>query len=79
VWANALRHVFDILWLNGQAVTGLPLEDRRALLERLPFEHPMHRVRLLDDERPWERASPVSDVVGWPKSSVCDAGVLPEP
>jgi bifunctional non-homologous end joining protein LigD len=56
VWANALRHVFDILWLNGQAVTGLPLEDRRALLERLPFEHPMHRVRLLDDERPWERA-----------------------
>lgn len=24
-------HVFDILWLNGQAVTGLPLEDRRAL------------------------------------------------
>jgi ATP-dependent DNA ligase len=49
-------HVFDILWLNGQAVTDLPLEDRRALLERLPFEHPMCRVRLLDDETPWERA-----------------------
>lgn len=25
-------HVFDILWLNGRAVTELPLEDRRALL-----------------------------------------------
>jgi ATP-dependent DNA ligase len=49
-------HVFDILWLNGQAVTDLPLEDRRALLEGLPFEHPIRRVRLLDDETPWERA-----------------------
>src|SRR5919204_1076500 len=29
-------HVFDILWLEGGAVTGLPLEDRRALLQRLP-------------------------------------------
>jgi len=49
-------HVFDILWLNGRAVTGLPLEERRALLQELPFEHPMRRVELLDDERPWERA-----------------------
>src|SRR5881275_47139 len=24
-------HVFDILWLNGRAVTPLPLEERRAL------------------------------------------------
>ena len=30
-------HVFDILWLNGRAVTSLPLEDRRALLQELPF------------------------------------------
>jgi bifunctional non-homologous end joining protein LigD len=28
-------HVFDILWLNGTAVTALPLEDRRALLQQL--------------------------------------------
>ena len=49
-------HVFDILWLNGHAVTSLPLEDRRALLQRLPFESPMRRVELLDDEKPWERA-----------------------
>ena len=50
-------HVFDILWLNGRAVTSLPLEDRRALLQELPFPTPMHRVRLLDDEQPWERAN----------------------
>jgi len=50
-------HVFDILWLNGRAVTSLPLEDRRALLQELPFNPPMHRVKLLDDEKPWERAS----------------------
>jgi DNA ligase D-like protein (predicted ligase) len=50
-------HVFDILWLNGRAVTSLPLEDRRTLLQELPFHPPMHRVELLDDEKPWERAS----------------------
>lgn len=49
-------HVFDILWLNGRAVTELPLEDRRALLQGLPFEPPMQRVELVDDEAPWERA-----------------------
>ena len=49
-------HVFDILWLNGRAVTALPLEDRRALLEGLPFTGPMRRVTLLDDAAPWERA-----------------------
>ncbi len=50
-------HVFDILWLNGRAVTSLPLEDRRTLLQELPFDPPMRRVKLLDDEKPWERAS----------------------
>ena len=50
-------HVFDILWLNGRAVTTLPLEDRRALLQELPFDTPMRRVELLEDEAPWERAS----------------------
>jgi DNA ligase D-like protein (predicted ligase) len=49
-------HVFDILWLNGRAVTALPLENRRALLQELPFEPPMRRVELLDDQTPWERA-----------------------
>jgi len=49
-------HVFDILWLNGRAVTGLTLEDRRALLQGLPFEHPMRLVEVIDDPTPWERA-----------------------
>src|SRR5712691_8117603 len=49
-------HVFDILWLNGRTVTALPLEDRRALLQGLPFEPPMRRVELVDDQAPWERA-----------------------
>jgi DNA ligase D-like protein (predicted ligase) len=49
-------HVFDILWLNGRAVTGLPIEDRRALLEALPFEPPLRHVDLVDDEAPWKRA-----------------------
>ena len=49
-------HVFDILWMNGRAVTGLPIEERRALLESLPFESPMERVELIDDPAPWERA-----------------------
>jgi ATP-dependent DNA ligase len=50
-------HVFDILWLNGRAVTSLPLEERRALLRRLPLEHPMRLVEVLEDQRPWERAA----------------------
>jgi bifunctional non-homologous end joining protein LigD len=49
-------HVFDILWLDGRAVAPLPLEERRALLERLPFTAPMRRVELLDDAEPWDRA-----------------------
>ena len=50
-------HVFDILWLNGKTVTALPLEDRRALLKKLPLAPPLRRVELLKDENPWERAS----------------------
>ena len=50
-------HVFDILWLDGEPVTSRPLEDRRALLKSLPFEPPLRRVDLLDDDKPWERAA----------------------
>jgi bifunctional non-homologous end joining protein LigD len=49
-------HVFDILWLNGRSLTATPLEDRRALLQSLPFEDPMRRVELIEDHEPWERA-----------------------
>jgi len=48
--------VFDVLWLNGRLVTGLPLEDRRALLQALPFTPPMRRVELVASDRPWELA-----------------------
>src|SRR5687767_13050004 len=50
-------HVFDILWIDGRSVTSRPLEERRALLKKLPFTAPMRRVDLLKDENPWERAS----------------------
>ena len=49
-------HVFDVLWLDGRSTTGLPLEDRRALLAKLKFKEPLQRVDLLDDKEPWERA-----------------------
>jgi bifunctional non-homologous end joining protein LigD len=50
-------HVFDILWLNGRLVTTLPLEERQALLDTLPFEAPLQRVGTLNDLAPWQRAS----------------------
>jgi bifunctional non-homologous end joining protein LigD len=50
-------HVFDILWLDGREVTSLPVEERRALLQALPLAKPMRPVDLVEDERPWERAS----------------------
>lgn len=49
-------HVFDVLWIDGRLVTSLPLEDRRALLQQLPFTAPLRRVELVDDAAPWERA-----------------------
>ena len=49
-------HVFDIMWIDGRNVTTLPLEERRELLVQLPFEEPLHRVVVVDDPSPWERA-----------------------
>lgn len=48
-------HVFDIMWLD-RNVTTLPLEERRELLAHLPFTDPLHRVALIEDSSPWERA-----------------------
>jgi bifunctional non-homologous end joining protein LigD len=56
VISQAGYHVFDILWLNGHLTTGLPLEDRRALLRELPLTPPLRHVELLADREPWERA-----------------------
>src|SRR6185295_17382900 len=57
----AAYHVFDILWIDGRDVTKLPIEERQALLKKLPIERPLHRVTqlkdsALDGETPWERA-----------------------
>jgi ATP-dependent DNA ligase len=49
-------HVFDVMWLDGQDVMSLPLEQRRALLGALPLQSPLERVPALDDSKPWERA-----------------------
>src|SRR5512132_2583607 len=35
--AGGVYYVFDVMWLDGHAVTGLGLEERRALLAGLPF------------------------------------------
>jgi ATP-dependent DNA ligase len=48
--------VFDILWLDGIDATKLPLEERQALLAKLPFSSPLTRVPALRDAKPWERA-----------------------
>ena len=55
-WSGATYYVFDILWLDGRDVTELPLEERRALLDKLPFRSPLQRVASIDDSKPWERA-----------------------
>jgi ATP-dependent DNA ligase len=49
-------HVFDVLWLDGNSVTALPLDERRRLLGTLPLRAPLHRVEALESEKPWERA-----------------------
>jgi ATP-dependent DNA ligase len=53
---NADYHVFDILWIAGRDVTGLPLDERRRLLASIRFRSPVARVEPLDDDKPWERA-----------------------
>ena len=56
-WSGPVRYdVFDILWLDGRSVMTLPLEERLELLRKLPLSPPLHRVSMLTDERPWERA-----------------------
>jgi ATP-dependent DNA ligase len=54
-------HVFDVVWLHGRDVTHLPLSERRALLNALPFTAPLERVPEIHDAAPWDRAR----VEGW--------------
>ena len=54
-------HVFDILWLNGQSTTALPLGERRALLESLELAPPLGLVPRVTAARPWD----VACAEGW--------------
>ena len=50
-------HVFDILWLDGRDVTSLPLEERRALLERAAAAAAARTASPRSTmPKPWERA-----------------------
>ena len=49
-------HVFDVLWVDGQRVTQLPLVERRRLLSGLQLNEPLHRVASIENESPWELA-----------------------
>jgi ATP-dependent DNA ligase len=53
--SGAAYHIFDVMWLDGD-VRSLPLEARRALLEKLPLGAPLRRVASMDDSQPWDRA-----------------------
>jgi bifunctional non-homologous end joining protein LigD len=53
---DADYHVFDVLWLNGRSTTSKSLDERRALLDAIPFVLPVARVDALTGDAPWERA-----------------------
>lgn len=53
---NADYHVFDVLWLDGRSTTAKTLDQRRALLEVIPFKLPVTRVERLKGSAPWDRA-----------------------
>jgi len=55
-WDQDGYHVFDILWLDGRDLTAAPIEERRAVLARLPFASPIERVELVVASDPWELA-----------------------
>ena len=49
-------HVFDVLFLDGEDLRALPLEERRKRLRRLKLKHPLAMVPELTGEAPWEHA-----------------------
>jgi bifunctional non-homologous end joining protein LigD len=57
-WGDSflVYHVFDMPWFEGRDVSQLPLDQRHALLEGLPFRLPLERVAPITDPKPWERA-----------------------
>jgi len=57
-WAHAgvVYHVFDIPWLNGQDLTPLTLEQRRAALNAIALTPPLQPVTPITGPNPWELA-----------------------
>ena len=54
---SLVYHVFDVLWLDGRDVTGLPLEERRALLDGAAAGRRRSGASNVSKKRhPWERA-----------------------
>ena len=49
-------HVFDVLFLDGEDLRTLPLEQRRKRLRTLKLKHPLAMVPELDGDAPWEHA-----------------------
>lgn len=49
-------YVFDVLWLNGELLTSLPLSERRARLDAVQFVLPVARVQPLKGAEPWAKA-----------------------
>jgi bifunctional non-homologous end joining protein LigD len=74
--ASAARfHVFDIMWMDDEDLRWRPLEQRRAILERLPLQLPFVLVERLNSERPWEQAC----AEGWEGVIVKRLGSVYEP
>jgi ATP-dependent DNA ligase len=61
MWDRSAYYLFDVMWLDGRDLRGLPLEARRAELARLPLSGVLRRVALVDDPEPWRRA----EAEGW--------------
>jgi bifunctional non-homologous end joining protein LigD len=55
-WDARDYHVFDVLWLDGRDLRGLPLAARRAELAKVPLAAPLYRTQIVDEDQPWERA-----------------------
>jgi ATP-dependent DNA ligase len=55
-WDAGGYHIFDILWSDGGSVTSQPLEERRALLEKLPLTSPLFLVERIVEPEPWALA-----------------------
>ena len=49
-------HVFDVLFLDGEDLRPLPLDQRRKRLRALKLKHPLAMVPELDGDAPWEHA-----------------------